>query len=869
MSNLNNDDLKVINFTTGIRSEDIEHNFSIIEKRINRERRNVGGPGIASGLDITINSDLENFNIVLSEASIVTNDGKELYIPETTLEIERPKLVKEKEYVNSDYHNQIYLKYIPYANNRKYPAQFLNLYQEKDTGINIRYQDSMNSSDNIIITNILKNVVSLSRLTRRDLEVTYSYTAKRIDTIYIDDNYNIKVLQGTTSTTPSAIMPTKFKYLIALIEINPFFEDKSGNSYAAISIKKDLRQLRNIHTDKDGRLWICGTPFDSLQIIHMTEPNDPTVNTLWYDTATNMLKIWRSTDTLTYMNSYTITTDFSIYPNTPKDFDTDMIFKVGGSQLSVYLDDKKLNYGIDYIELNELGIPVDSTDIEKGSYSSRFRLTTDIKVGSKITYKISSFDSHYMWTPINSTSFINVKETKMFGPGESNNDNYFMSAEALALGLNEDRYPYKYQYFLFDYETEKHMMFTPGLKELDVNINQIPLYSDQFEEITITDLYGTNLPDSVADAARERFGYSFDIINSLNGEYENIGIGFKLLDPLDVGVDEEVGAATDLYVEATVTRRVNDAPLKRKLQRSAVFTAEKNIKFEILEMPDTETTYTFPMDENGYYTIDIEEMYRYGENQLEVYVNGIRLDKDKIIEGSELSDEPMYAIPGDTTSAIISDAERRKGAKTSQFKIKDIWLSNGDSVTYKVTTQFYSYDHINQLIDELDYDAKAATEKVDSIYEKTVDLQNNVEEKITALDEQIQDIKEIASSLDNKYMEKDDMVTEGQMPPWMINNSIKSLDHNNTGVITYWADNENFEVTNYVKEQDFVMAIRRSNLNQMDRFLIRGYDYEIVDIMENGEYKKTIMTFTSEGKSNIETFDKVILTGIKLSNLWR
>lgn len=866
---MNNNELKVINFTTGIRSEDIEHNFEVIDNRINRERRNVGGPGIASGLDVSINSDLENFNIILSEASIITNDGKELFIPETTIEIERPKLIREKEYVNSDYHNQAHLKYIPYANNRKYPAQFLNIYQEKDTGINIKYQDSANANDNIRISNIMKNVLSLTRLTRRDLEITYNYTAKRIDTVYIDEDYNIKVLQGTTSTTPSAIMPTKFKYLIALIEVDPYYSDKSGNTYAKLSIKKDLRQLRNIHTDKDGRLWICGTPFDSLQIIHMTEPVNPTPNTLWYDMSSNMLKIWRSTDEMTYLNNYTITTDFDMYPNTPKDFQTDIIFKVGGTQLSVYHNNNKLTYEKEYLELNELGIPVDSADIQKGSYSNRFRLTIDTKVGDKITYKITSFDSHYMWTPVNTSSFINVKETKMFGPEDSNGDNYFMSAEALALGLDEERYPYKYQYFFFNYETEKHMMFTPGLKELDININQIPLYSDQFEEITIVDLYGTDLPESVANAARERFGYSYDIINSLNGEYENIGIGFKLVEPLDVGVNEEVGAASDIYVEATVTRRVNDAPLKRKLQRSAIFVAEKNIKFEIIERPDTETIYTFPLDENGYYTVNIDEMYRYDENQLEVFVNGLRLDKNNIIEGSELSDEPMYSIPDDSSSGIIAEADRKKGAKTSQFKIKNMWLSNGDSITYKITTQFYSYDHINQLIDELNFDAKAASEKVDNIYEKTVDLQNNIEEKVTALDEQIQEIKEIANNLDNRYMEREDLITEGQMPSWMVTNSIKSLDHNNTGVITYWADNESFDVTNYAKEQDFVMAIRRSNSNQMDRFLIRGHDYEIIDIINEGNYERTLMTFTTEGKTNIETLDKIILTGIKISNLWR
>lgn len=865
---MNSNELKVINFTTGIRSEDIEHNFQVMDNRLNRERRNVGGPGIASGLDVTINSDLENFNITLSEASIVTNGGEELFIPETIIEIERPKLIREKEYVNSNYHNQVSLKYIPYATNRKYPAQYLAAFQDKDTGITIKYQDSVNISDNIRISNILKNVLSLTRLTRRDLEITYNYTAKRIDTLYIDENYEIKVLQGTTSTTPSAIMPTKFKYLIALIEIDPHFADKSGNTYANLSVKKDLRQLRNIHTDNEGKLWICGTPFDSLQIIHMTEPIDPVENTLWYDIYSNMLKIWRSTDELTYMNTIEITTDFNMYPNAYKDFATDMLFKVGGSQLSIYLNDNKLVLDRDYIELNELSIPVDKTDIQKGTHSKIFRLTTDTKVGDKLTYKISSFDSHFMWVPINTTSYINTKEQKIFGSSTITKDNYFTSVGALAMGLDEERYPYKYQYFLFDYEKEKNMMFTPGLKELDIMINQMPLFSDQFTELTINDLYGTELPDSVVDAAREHFGYSYDVINNLNGEYENIGIGFKLIDPLDVAIDEEVNAPYDIYIEATVTRRVNDAPLKRKLQRSATFVAENCIRYEVIEAPDTETTYTFPKDEDGYSIVDIEEMYRYGESQLEVYVNGIRLDKTLIIEGSELSDEPTYAIPGDETSAIILDAQRRKGAKTKQFKIKS-WLNSGDMITYKVTTNFYSYDHINQLIDELDYNAKAASEKVDSIYEKTVDLQNNVEEKVTELNEQINDIRDIANSLDNKYMEKDDIVTEGQMPPWMVTNSIKSLDHNNTGVITYWADNESFDVSNFVKEQDFIIAVRRSNSNQMDRFLIRGYDYEIIDIVEGGAYQRTILRMTAEGKKLIETLDKIILSSIKISNIWR
>lgn len=863
-------DLKIIDFTTGIRAEDIEHNFNVLDERLNRERRNVGGPGIASGLDVKINASLDEFNITISEASIIANDGKEIFIPTTTLEIERPKLIKEKEYLNSDYHNQVFLKYNPYANNRKYPAEFLDSYLEKDSAINIKYQNSNNANDGIRIASIMKNVLSLTRLTRRDLEITYSYTAKRIDTIYIDENYEIKILQGTTSTTPSAILPNKFKYLIAFIEIDPYYTDKSGNSYATILIRKDLRELRNIYTDNNGRLWICGTPFDSLQIVHMSEPSNPTENALWYDKYSNQLKIWRATDELKYINKVTVTTDFEMYPNLQKDFTTDILYQVGGKQLSVYVNDRKLTLNKEYVELTVLMLPVDEADIQLGLYSKSFRITSDLKVNDVITYKIEAFDKHNMWVPVNSTSFINTKEVKMFGPGESNKENYFMTAGALAMGLDTNKYPYKYQYFFFDYNTEKHLMFTPGLKELDININQIDLYYDQFEEITLMDLYDSKLPENVANAAREHYGYTYDITSTIHGEYENTGIGFKLVEPLDVGMGEEINAPNDLYVQATVTRRVNDAPLKRKLQRTATFVACNEISYITeFDAESHETISSIPEDEDGNYVVDIEESYRFGENQLEVYINGIRLSSANIIEGSELSDEPMYAIPGDEASGIIQDAPRSMGALTRQFKIKDKKLTYGDVVTYRITTNFYTYDHINQLIDDLDYNAKAAIEKVDAVYEKTVAIQNEVDEKISVLDEEIQSIKDISNNLDERYLEKDDVITEGQMPPWMVTNAIKTLDHNNTGVITYWADNDEFDVSSFVKEQDFVIAIRRANQNQMDRFLIRGYDYHIIDTMSDGNYKKTILTFTEEGKSNLETYDKIILTGIKLSNLWR
>ena len=139
------------------------------------------------------------------------------------------------------------------------------------------------------------------------------------------------------------MMPNDYKYLIAFIEIDGAYTDEEGRTYANIVMRKDLRDVRNIYTDLNGDLWLCGIPFKDLQIIHMIEPLDPKEYTMWYDTYTNQLKTWRSTDELIYMNEYTVTTDYINNPDVAKDYPTDMYYYTGKNQLSVYVNDVQLN----------------------------------------------------------------------------------------------------------------------------------------------------------------------------------------------------------------------------------------------------------------------------------------------------------------------------------------------------------------------------------------------------------------------------------------------------------------------------------------------------------------------------------------------
>jgi hypothetical protein len=854
-TNAIDNELNIIDFSNGIRPEEIQENFEILKNQIQRERKNVGGPGISSGLEVEIIVNELDFKVKLSSASIITNDGNEIFIPETEVDIDRPKLIQEKEYLNANYNNQIELKHIPYASNKKTISQFADTYLQDNTGINIKYQDSTAENDNIKITSIMKNAITLSSLTRRDLEVTYNYSAKRIDTLYIDNEYNIKVVSGVTSTTPSAIMPKDFKFLIAFLEIDAYSIDSNNRMYANIIYRKDLRQVRNIYTDSTGKLWICGTPFDDLQIIHMTEPADPSENAMWYDIYSNQIKVWRATDKLVYMNSYEVTTDYSLYPEATQDYDTDMYYKVGNSQLDVYVNDVKLDE-TEYCELNELKLPVDKIDIERAKLSKSFRIFKKLNLRDKITYKIQNFDKHFMWVPINNLSFVNVKEVKMFGDSNDASGNYYASQKAIALGNDDQGYPYKYQYFFFHATEDMNMFFTPGKKELDIMINQIPLHFDQFEEITIFDLYDGNLPQSCLTALSDHYGYTPNFLSSLNSAYETIGIGFKLKDPLDVSYGHETNGATDLYVEACVTRRVNDSPFKRKLQRTATFVVDKEIQYSsVTDNKDVQGSIN--RIDDATFIVNLEESYLYDECQLEVFVNGIKLNKSQYIEATDLSDEPIVE-----DGVIVDTAPRSKGAKSKQFTIKK-GLVYGDIVSYRITTNIYSYDHINQLLDELEYDAKTASLKVEQLYDNTLNLQNEIQNQIEEIQQTVEEVRNLTTDLDDSYMKKDDTITDSQIPAWIITNTPKSMDHINWKVV--YSGQEMIDVSNHMREEDFIFCIKRSKSNLLDSFYIRDIDYRILNVTDATGNEASVLEFITKP----DIYDTLYFTGMKFNTVWR
>lgn len=890
--------LNIIDFSNGIRPEEIQENFNYLQEQLSRERLSVGGSGIASGLEVSFEISEDKFDLIVTDGSVIDEEGNEIFIKGKTISVPPPEMYMLQEYCVLDEDRTITLKHTPYALNRRRPVQYTYSYEPEYSGISIKYKNSLNKDDYIRVRDIIDTTVTVTGALKRELDVVYYYTANRIDTLYINNkfevDYKVVTVEGTTSTTPSiSALPLDAKYLIAYIAVDSEYVDEVDTTpHAWMYIKDDLRSIRNLYTAADGTLYICNIPFDDLQIIHLKEPQNPKEYTLWLNIMDNTLYCWRPIDDFVYKNVIDVTTDFLENITTADlTFSTYMSFMMGGEELSVYLNGSQLDYNVDY---EEVGIDLPTAAGNEGIENVRgnvFRILEGIRrpdeyedvlvPGDQITYTIRYKDSQYMWVPINRMNYINVKNRKVYSTwyeGISNkyiyeknkfgdDKAYFDSELANSLGKDPvNYYPYKYQYFLFHRTDDMNMHFTPGKNELSVMINQMYLHEDQFKEITVFDIIERKLPDSVLAAAASKFGWTTQYLDqNFNGMYDNSGIGFMLVEPLDSGAQadgngsswENLYGSDDLFVEAIVERRVCATPMNRKLERSATFiledTVEVNndiVKTKIIELNDVK--------------------YRYDEHQLEVFINGVKQikDKDYIEEYGSIKyfkddgdmDEKFAPINEDEKPEDQDYFIRKKAAVCTKFKfLKD--LSIGALITYKITTNVYSYDHINNILDDIGdilTDCKATVENNTTLMEE---LQDNLNARMEAIEMRVQDYIDDHSD----FLTSDSIINIGQMPAISVNNMIKSLEHINTSIQLNKQGSKEYELLDIYPE-DYLTVIYHQYISNTDSYVdsywLNGVHYEIKQSALDS--KKTVLKVLTNYNQN--GHDVLYLSGLKLSN---
>ena len=800
----NKNNLKLIDFSQGIRSSEIQHNFEAVQSQLNKERISVAGRGISYGFEF----ELKDFNLKIKEGCLIDDKGREVFIDSTEMQIEKPVLINRIErFINTDSEGRIALEEIPYAVNRNMPVDSLALVNGSFpdvsvTGLKITLSGLTGEAASVRIASVEENVVQIDpkqgSLNGVDLDVSYSHTFRRRDVVFIDKDFNVKYRLGITSPSPSVphLDKDEYIYVLGYVQVDSMTLVNDIN-IASADIVKEFKSIRNVYTDNNNSLYLCGTPFDAIKIIHTSEPKNPIEGTIWYDSYTNKLKVWRKTDVFNFADGFThigVTTD-------QLKIKTNVEYMYGAEQLSVYINDKKVIVA-DIVEGTDL---VEEEILSGLAYSSEFKITKPVRIHDKITYKIERFDGYEEWVSVNDMSHVELKERKIWSPEMLENNK-----------LDKE---FDMQSFFFDYTEDMNMRFIPGTNALEVMIDQTMLHSDQYDEITLYDAIAGDNSETIRRIIERHYGYEGEMsIDKLHEEIENIGIGFRLNAPL----------LKNSYVEASVAHRTNANPLSNRFQRSATFVSEGYEEYLEYIAHKDQTVFQTP-------TFKTNIKYRYEENQLEVYVNGSRL-----IRGRDFIEVP--------------DANSIKGSNIDKFTIKESYgLKSGDVVEYRISYSIYSYDHVESLLGSYTQELNSMKQTVNDAIVTINSTVKQIETKIETVDKQIEDLQGIEESIQDRFMEKDALIGKKNLDATIYGGTIDSCFYE---TIQVNSSRPQINITNICNNKDFLQVFNISGAGG-NRILRRDVEYKI--IVQQGHVLLKVET------DSVEPGNFLYLTGMRFN----
>lgn len=796
---MENKKMQLIDFSQGIKSSEIQHNFDVVQYQIDKERISVAGAGISYGLGFTV----KDFTLTINEGCLINNKGQEVYIDSTTIEVQKPILIEkiERELVVNQY-NRVYLSETPYAPNRLTVSENVDI---KLAGISI---NRSGTEDTVPLASVEGKVLNLKpivgTLEGMLVDVKYYYTYKRRDVVYIDNEFKIQYREGITSPSPSipALDKSEYSYILGYVEVNGHTVDALTNKIkASMKIIKEFKSIRNVYSDENNKLYLCGTPFESLKVIHLVEPSDPEENTFWYDLSTNRLKIWRATDTYTFVKEYTVETSD---PNAEHKFRTDIPYLYRAGQLSVYVNGKLLG-STQYKEGTDL---TPAQQREGYIFSSEFQVVSKLERGDKVSYRIERTDGYMEWVTINDTSYIDIEERYIWTPELMENEE---------IDCEHDK-----QHFFFHATNHKNLIFTPETNALEIMIDQIPLHNDQYKEITIADAVASEDADMIKAKLVKYYGYNEEFsMEDIHEEYEDIGIGFKLNAPLD----------KNSYVEVRVKHRVNSNPISKRFQRSATFVAEGS---EVYRKYITDEYNNTIFNEPVFKT---DGIYRYDENQLEVFLNGRRLEKG--IEWLEVKQKArsLKAVPCDAFE-ILPPAG----------------LENGDRVSYRLTTNVYSYDHVEAILNNFNVEIDECKQIVLDTKNEIDATKEEVDSKIEIVEQQIEQVQQITNDLDNTYVKKEEVLGKENIDASLLQGVMANSFYHTITV----SQERTFDISNICSDKDFTLLFNLND-NNGNKILRRGTN-DNDDYMISKQGQTVILTLLSP---SIEQGHTLFLTGIK------
>ena len=200
-------ELTKLDFTPGIRAEELNDNFDLIYKWITRERLRVGGWGIVEGFDITCNTDL--MKVMVGPGILINKQGDEVEVPayeviaddieEEIIETEFVVGATRMIVLNGPVYDSVNRKYLTYSGSG-YPNQDILYVTDPDEyPINVlRVEDG---------TKVYVN----SGYAGQTVLVTQKIAHSRVETLMIHDNGEYEGLKSIESTSPSHVDLADYK----------------------------------------------------------------------------------------------------------------------------------------------------------------------------------------------------------------------------------------------------------------------------------------------------------------------------------------------------------------------------------------------------------------------------------------------------------------------------------------------------------------------------------------------------------------------------------------------------------------------------------------------------------------------------------
>jgi hypothetical protein len=140
--------------------------------------------------------------------------------------------------------------------------------------------------------------------------------------------------------------------------------------------------------------------------------------------------------------------------------------------------------------------------------------------------------------------------------------------------------------------------------------------------------------------------------------------------------------------------------------------------------------------------------------------------------------------------------------------------------------------------------------------------------EIDEIDRKIEDInQELATKRDEGYFDELGVLSMSNMPAEIVQNMAVDLNHINFNF--EYQEGQSTYPRNEIRQGDYLTVVARNKFNQSDRFLIPEQDYSIVDKIENGVWKSTMLVFNNDINATWETGHTIMVTGIKFGKAGR